>query len=1147
MEIDINLFGKFQVRLDDQMFPDSGFRGKFSRLIIQTLAIQPGMKMRTEQLVDLLWPHLEGPNAKNRLYNTLHGIRTAFKKVGFAESSSFVLICGTSVELNSKFNIASDYSRFNALISVVRGKKDLAQRHGPTNSPAIATLEKAVALYTNDLLDTEVEYDWFSGPRQECKDRAVWALEQLVEWFRDNGEYERAIEYARRLVSIEPSNEPAHLGLMHLFEKTGHVDRALLQFTACKRSLRRDLDRSPSPDIVAYREQLLVGINSASTLDVLNDENQKISPASQSELNAPDRAIKLLKYTAPIGRVPLTGRNRELTELCAWTDPSSQTYSQLVTITGGPGIGKSRLARSVLEQNQNLYSDGVRVVALTFLNDSAGFLDYLARSLDVSFEGNSPLTSLCKFFSERSLLVLLDRFEHIASSAREVTALLKAAPNVTFLITSQVALQISVERRYQLTALTTDQLGSGADLFFSVAESVGVKLDRRSTKNTALVADICTKLGGIALAIELAAAQTQLMSLTEIAYGLDSSISFLSNRIADVERQHRSLDDAIRWSFSLLASEARAVSLLLTVFQSHFELETVKQVFSKHFSRSQIKEAIQSLVERNLIEREYPPEPALTGIQPPLMAPNTAHSSSSDVKSGVAATFFFLDSVRGVCERIVDSDPMSSSLLAIKAAHAKHFADTARELGELIRKGETGEAVKQFNAIRHEIEQSVEWHHRYVAASEFLFLIAKISMLYQASGMFEQGQKHVERALRACSLDTNEKKYAAAWCHYAVSGCLFFSGKPAESFTHLQKARHFSTYGDDELLTERIEAAWMAELFDRLKYKSARKLLLSAIGRGKQAKQQIRLSGKYFLLADLEMQLGNYKKAVYYCELSVDYSLEVYNLRSVAFSLHTLAQVCIFSGNLTRANAVLEECVPIAKRAFSQINMFPFRFSRFQLTFEMASFDEAESTLADLFRVVTPVHARTVNAVVEFINIEKSGNLRLSLPQQSDLEPYQFDSGFPDVFIQKHCYEIRKHVLCKNAVLAATKFDSAMRVLERVPNPLWYSWLFDACAHAFGTLGYYELANAIAARSKCVLQQSEIEPTPRQVRTWKLIESYEKSNKVLATEFDADHIAAMDVNPKSLTFLLATLNEAMALETTHFLRVNDRAESGLRV
>ena len=288
--------------------------------------------------------------------------------------------------------------------------------------------------------------------------------------------------------------------------------------------------------------------------------------------------VRTLYHTnLPIQPTPLVGRGRELEEAGALV-----RSHRLLTLTGPGGSGKTRLALQLAAEAVELFPDGVFWVPLQALRDPA----LVERAIGASLGADD---GLLEHVTNKRLLILLDNFEQVVEAAPTVSSLLTSTPHAKFLITSREPLQIESEQRYPVEPLPDDD---AAVLFSERARAVAPQF-----QPTATVDEICRRLDGLPLAIELAAARVALLDLDQLVARLDRRLPLLASGSRDAPARQRTLRATIEWSHDLLETEEQLLFRRLAVFRGGFSLEAAEIVCGAAL------DTIESLVVKSLVRR----------------------------------------------------------------------------------------------------------------------------------------------------------------------------------------------------------------------------------------------------------------------------------------------------------------------------------------------------------------------------------------------------------------------------------------------------------------------------------------------------------------------------------------------------------------
>jgi len=311
---------------------------------------------------------------------------------------------------------------------------------------------------------------------------------------------------------------------------------------------------------------------------------------------------------------PLLGREAELAEIKKLL---RQADVRLVTLTGVGGTGKTRLAQQVAQELLEEFSDGIFFIDLSATTDPGLIASSIAQPLAVKEAGSRPLAEGLKdFLSNRQMLLVLDNFEQVLAGAPLVKELLSAADGLKVLVTSRAPLRLSAEHEFPVPPLAlpeTKQLPPAIDLasYAAVALFVGRAAAVRPTfalteKNARAVAEICIRLDGLPLAIELAAARVKLLPPQTILPRLENQLKLLTGGARDLPARHQTMRGAISWSYDLLDESEKKLPNRLAVFAGGCTLEAAEAVCGAGGNlQIEVLDGIASLVDKSLlVQRE---------------------------------------------------------------------------------------------------------------------------------------------------------------------------------------------------------------------------------------------------------------------------------------------------------------------------------------------------------------------------------------------------------------------------------------------------------------------------------------------------------------------------------------------------------------
>jgi predicted ATPase/DNA-binding SARP family transcriptional activator len=514
-------------------------------LLVYLALAAPGRMQRRDPLLALFWPESDEEHARGSLRTSLHFLRRSLgeqvietrgaEEVGLAPDA---LWC--------------DALAFRAALDAANWKQAVQLYGGPL-LPGFAVEEAA-------------EWQrWLDEERDRLARGYARALEGLAEEHEAAGDRAGAVEHWRRLALEEPYQSRIALRLMRALA-AGDRAAAIEHARLFQGRLREELAVEPDPEVEALAEEL----RSAPAASAPTPQTSRATaPAAPASVPAePARPATDL----PLPPTPLLGREAELTAVLGTL---MRENVRLLTLTGAGGIGKTRLALAAAREAQPHFPDGAFFVDLAPLADPALVVRAVGDAVGVREAGATPLPEVLRHhLAGRGLLLVLDNFEHLLEAASELAPLLGAAPRLKVLVTSREPLHLRGEHEHPVPPLGRYP---ATELFAARARAVRPDFEL-TERNAAVVASLCSRLDGLPLAIELAAARSKLLPPHQILARLESSLKLLTGGARDLPARHQTLRAAIGWSHDLLGEGERRLLRRLAVFAGGCTIETAEAV-----------------------------------------------------------------------------------------------------------------------------------------------------------------------------------------------------------------------------------------------------------------------------------------------------------------------------------------------------------------------------------------------------------------------------------------------------------------------------------------------------------------------------------------------------------------------------------------
>ncbi len=601
--LEIRLLGPFEV-LAGGTPADVG--GSKRQALLAMLALRNGHVVAVDALVDGLWGE-ELPSApRNALHHHIARLRAALGEESIAGVADGYAVEGAHVDAVS----------FEELLAETRA----ALRAGDVDAAADASAS-ALALWRGPALQGLPATTWFGAEARRLETLQVDALEEDFEVRLALGEHRELTPALRSALADNPFRERFWGQLMLALYRSGRQADALEAFQEARRVLADELGLEPGPELRQLQEAILAHDPAIAAVPV-----DRRRPGN---LPAPSTSF--------------VGREDELAQVSALL-----REHRLVTLTGPPGVGKSRLAVETARSLEQEFPDGSWLVDLARAGGADDAVRLLAHAVDV--RGSDPLARVTSRLRAASVLIVLDACEHVLDEAAHIAStLLDECPGARILATSREALHATSEVRVPVAPLRS----AAVDLFFERARVArpGFEADAEAV---ALAAEVVRRVDSLPLGIELAAARVNVLGLAELVSILERRSALLSDSPAS-DPARNALQELVEWSYDLLHGDEKTLLQQLAVHRGGASLASLAAVAATHgLNEATVGYLLAALVDKSIVSASF---------------------------SGGAARYDLLDSVR---EYVLERLDESGGLDAARAAHAAYFAALAEEAwGEL--------------------------------------------------------------------------------------------------------------------------------------------------------------------------------------------------------------------------------------------------------------------------------------------------------------------------------------------------------------------------------------------------------------------------------------------------------------------------------
>ncbi len=599
----------------------------------------------------------------------------------------------------------------------------------------------------------------------------------------------------------------------------------------------------------------------------------------------PLKTLESRPHNLPTQPTPFLGREREVEEVVALLRSPDV---RLVTLTGPGGTGKTRLAVAAAAELLDTYPDGVVFVPLAALTDPALVPSAVAGALGLRMEGGqSPADAVRDALADKQTLLVLDNVEQVVAAAAFVGELLAAAPELRILATSRQPLRLRAEHEFPVPPLglpsqddAPEQLLQSEAVRLFVARALDVRPDFVLTPDIApIVAEICRRLDGLPLAIELAAARIRFLSPAALLTRLEKRLPFLTGGPRDAPARQRTLRDTIAWSHDLLETDQQALFRRLAVFAGGTTLDAMEAVTNPDGDLD-VLDGLERLVEHSLL-RQVP---------------------GSDDNPRFAA----LETIR---EFGLEQSSQSGDEEPTRRAHAGFFLALAEDTEPHLTGPDQGEWLDRLEAEHDNLRAALAWAEQQDQETA-LRLGAALWRFWYARGHLGEGRDWLERAL---ARDGSGRPAARARALHGAGVLADLQGDFPRAETLLTESLALGRELADPALVAPVLYALGVVAHDRGDLVQAEARYEEALVPWRQQDDRRGIALALNTLGIIALDRADLVKAAATFEESLALRRELGDRQGIAASLNNLALVATEQGDFPRAEALLEEGLSLVR------------------------------------------------------------------------------------------------------------------------------------------------------------------------------------------------------------------------------------------
>jgi len=920
----INTLGGLTITLDGE--PVSGFVSRKVDALLVYLAANPREHPR-EVLGELLWDDL--PQDR-----TLSYLRTALSSLQ-KQLSPFLIVTRQSIAMNPDSDYWLDIAELSPLLDAAEHQW---QEQGHFTRQMLEKLQTTLELYRGHFMDgfnirnSRGFEGWMILEQERLRNQVMEVYFHMGSHMLSRGQYSDGINFTNRAIQLDPLWEKAHRQMMLLLAHSGQRSAALAQYETCVHVLYEELGVEPEEETDELYERIKAG-------DLVE------TPAEQST-----------PHNLPAQHSVFVDRPEELQTILSQLESPK---CRLLTLVGPGGVGKTRLAVEAAHQLLPEFPDGVYFVPFAKAISSDEILNTIANVLGLTFKRNmSPRDALENHLTDRSILIVLDSFEWLLPGAAVLSDILAFSKDTKLLITSRERLNLREEWVESIMSLNIppddgENLIEFASVQLFVQTAQQIKTDFAVEDNLQSIAEICRIVGGLPLAIELAASWVRMLTCEQIIIEIQQGLDFLTSSLRNIPERHSSVRAVFESVWRMLSEQGQRIFRQLSIFEGGFTPDAARAV-----TEGSLLE-LSALVDKSLLHPgdgryrmhallrqfadekldEYPEERQQVELRhSEFFAQYLARREGLLIREGADDTYrevildaeniqraWFYALSTGNLELInvflrplfqiyfVQSDFVTGEKTFQMAAEQLSAPGSGFQLAKaraLLLQGTCQEALNKYEAAKEAVEEAYPILVENDEAWEMQLALRCYGRVAYATGDYTSAQHYFELArgileqsdeplnlvavlLRLSDVATVLGQYSEA--RDLLEECLFILDGTGSEHNQM---RFLITLGDVNLKLGNVDDAYKnfelaLEQTRTLQARTSEAVALVSLGRAEYA-------------------LGNYDAAREYCQQSITICDEIHNLWGKAFALMYLSRIARAVGDYSEARFLINAGMKIS-------------------------------------------------------------------------------------------------------------------------------------------------------------------------------------------------------------------------------------------
>lgn len=605
------------------------------------------------------------------------------------------------------------------LFTDIEGSTKLAQTYA-VNWPSIqarhhAILRAAIEMHSGYVF--QIIGDAFCASFHTAGDALRAAVRTQVDLFREPWAFAPLkVRMGLHVGKVELQEDGQYHGYLAMSRiqrlmSAGHGGQVLISLAT------EELIRDELPDDVSLRD-----MGEKRLKDLIRPEHIfQLVIAGLPDTFPPLKTLETQPNNLPIQATPFITREHETQAI---REKVLNPTVRLLTLTGPGGTGKTRLSLQVAADVLDEFPDGVFFIALAAIHEADLVISAIAQVLNLREAGNTPLIEvLQRHLHSKQMLLILDNFEQVMSAAPIINQLLSSAPKLKVLVTSREILRIYGEQHHPVAPLSVpdpkhlpplERLTQFEAVRLFIQHAQAVKPDFEvTTTNAPAVAEICHRLDGLPLAIELAAARVRLLSPENLLARLESRLRLLTGGARDLPGRQQTLRGTIAWSYDLLNADEKMLFMRLAVFVNRFTLEAAEAVCGT----DDLMDGVEALVDKSLLKQE---------------------------EAQSEPCFFMLETIHEYATELLAP---SDEFAMLRRAHFDYFLQFAKQAHAFLEKSDQALWLNRLEHAHDDLRSAILWSKQNGLAVQSAELVNALGLFWTMRGLLSEGRVRIADAI----------------------------------------------------------------------------------------------------------------------------------------------------------------------------------------------------------------------------------------------------------------------------------------------------------------------------------------------------------------------------------------------------------------